>query len=243
MCSGVAHLDVFDLDTGHALQQPAWVFARMLFDDPKFVAETVSHEAGHQLGLLHDGTTEDTYYGGHGSWAPIMGAGFGRPIVQWSKGDYRSANNPQDDLAVMAANGIPLRPDEAGPDVARAGPGTVRRGFIADRLDVDVHALGSCGGEVEVRVLGRRPSPDLDVGLALLDATGTVVATADPPSYRVTEDLARGLAARVALRLPRGDYYLAVDGVGGPARSYDDYASVGGYRWRTTGCSPPAPAG
>ena len=87
VCSGSAWYDVFDLATDHDFYQPAFVFPRMVGDDEKNLAEVISHEVGHNFGLLHDGTATDGYYGGHRSWAPIMGAGFGRPIVQWSRGD------------------------------------------------------------------------------------------------------------------------------------------------------------
>ena len=29
-----------------------------------------------------------TYYKGHGGWAPIMGVGYYKAVVQWSKGEY-----------------------------------------------------------------------------------------------------------------------------------------------------------
>ena len=115
MCSGSAWYDVFDLATDHDFYQLAFVFPRMVGDDVKNLAEVSSHEVGHNFGLLHDGTATDGYCGGHRSWAPIMGAGFGRPIVQWSLGDCAGANNQQDDLAIIAANGASLRPDEDAP--------------------------------------------------------------------------------------------------------------------------------
>ena len=36
--------------------QPAWVFPQALGNDPKNIAEAAAHEAGHNLGLDHDGT-------------------------------------------------------------------------------------------------------------------------------------------------------------------------------------------
>ncbi|MFC4785338.1 hypothetical protein ACT8ZV_12745 [Nocardioides sp. MAHUQ-72] len=66
-----------------------------------FDGATVSYEVGHNFGLLHDGNAHDYYASGHGSWAPIMGAGFDRPVTQWSHGDHAGANNQQDDLAVI----------------------------------------------------------------------------------------------------------------------------------------------
>ena len=58
------------------------------------------------------------YYAGPGTgatgWAPIMGVGYYQPLVQWSKGEYATATNVQDDYAVMATNGLPLRADDHG---------------------------------------------------------------------------------------------------------------------------------
>jgi hypothetical protein len=54
----------------------------------KFMAEAGAHEAGHTVGLFHDGTQTGglQYFGGHGtgatSWAPIMGVGYSKDIVQ-----------------------------------------------------------------------------------------------------------------------------------------------------------------
>ena len=63
----------------------------------KYVAEAASHEAGHNMGLSHDGTSTAAYYGGQGSgatgWAPIMGVGYYKNLSQWSKGEYALANN------------------------------------------------------------------------------------------------------------------------------------------------------
>ena len=66
---GIALLDVFD----SSLDRPAFVFSSGA--SAKTIAEAVSHEAGHTLGLSHDTDTirGQDYYDGHGSWAPIMG--------------------------------------------------------------------------------------------------------------------------------------------------------------------------
>ena len=104
-CGGVAYLGVFD-DTGD-FYKPALVFYDALGPgNEKYIAEAISHEAGHNMGLGHDGDATTGYYQGHGSgatgWAPIMGVGYYRDLVQWSKGQYPGANNVQDDYVVMA---------------------------------------------------------------------------------------------------------------------------------------------
>ncbi len=87
----------------------------------KYVAEAISHEAGHNMGLLHDGTSSTGYYTGQGSgatgWAPIMGVGYYSRWSQWSKGEYAGANNVQDDYVVMQGNGLPIRLDDHGDSI------------------------------------------------------------------------------------------------------------------------------
>lgn len=68
----------------------------------KAVAEAASHEAGHNFGLSHDGhSSEEYYYPTEGLWGPIMGAGYGVPVTQWSNGDYNGATEDEDDLSVI----------------------------------------------------------------------------------------------------------------------------------------------
>lgn len=71
----------------------------------KNAGEVAAHELGHTFGLLHDGkagAAATTYYTGQGSWAPVMGTAYSKPVVQWSKGEYKDANNMQDDLNIIA---------------------------------------------------------------------------------------------------------------------------------------------
>ncbi|MDA3038260.1 MAG: hypothetical protein O3C27_01810, partial [Actinomycetota bacterium] len=59
-CGGIAYVGVFD-NIG-SYYQPAFVFTT----GTKAAAEAASHEAGHNLGLGHDGTSSASYYTGHG---------------------------------------------------------------------------------------------------------------------------------------------------------------------------------
>ena len=71
----------------------------------KNVAEVVSHEIGHNFGVMHDGFKEDEYYRGRGGvWAPIMRSAYPQPITQWSNGEYAHATNHEDDLALITDN-------------------------------------------------------------------------------------------------------------------------------------------
>ncbi|MFM8364805.1 MAG: M12 family metallo-peptidase, partial [Verrucomicrobiota bacterium] len=92
---GVAYLGVFGQSNYHTLYSPAFAYHNRVGNTAANIAEVISHEVGHNFGLNHDGGSGGEYYTGHGtgesSWAPIMGAGYGRNFTQWSKGDYAGA--------------------------------------------------------------------------------------------------------------------------------------------------------
>ena len=90
---------------------PAWVFTL----SAKSVAEAISHEVGHTLGLSHDGTRSTSYYSGHGgtlssptSWAPIMGMSYYKSLTHWSKGEYANSNNTEDEMVLGLLIGLRL---------------------------------------------------------------------------------------------------------------------------------------
>jgi hypothetical protein len=54
-------------------ENPAFIWPALLGPfKVKYVADAASHEAGHTLGLLHDGNSKTAYFAGQGNWAPIM---------------------------------------------------------------------------------------------------------------------------------------------------------------------------
>jgi hypothetical protein len=250
-CGGIAYIGVFDLPGtgvfGHAYYQPAWVFGHQLAsNDTKDIAEAVSHEVGHNFGLSHDSTSVLTYYGGHNMWAPIMGVGYQRPVVQWSRGEYADAQNPEDDLGIIAGGGAPVIADDAGGTLLTASTNTSGTKLITAPDDQDVYVLGSCSGPMTIAAAPpapATPSPNLDVQLDLLDSAGSVVASANPPSAYVSRDVASGLSATLSTTVAAGSYYLRVDGVGtgDPTTGYSDYDSLGAYSLAiTASCSPGA---
>ncbi|MGH3348464.1 MAG: hypothetical protein ACRDO4_15900 [Nocardioides sp.] len=240
-CGGVAFVDVFDL-VGSSYYHPAWVFPQLLSDVDKYIAEAASHEAGHNLGLFHDGTSSVGYYTGHHNWAPIMGVGYYEPLVQWSSGEYGDANNTQDDIAVMQGNGLPLRADDHGSSFGAAtAMGTARKaaGVIETRSDVDVLSFRrTCRGRTTIKVKPFENSPNLDIRLRLHTAGQVPLTSSNPPSGEASFDVATGLNATVSRRLAARTYYLTVDGVGrlGPAAGYSDYGSLGKYSVRISRC-------
>lgn len=238
-CGGVAYIGVFDLAGSSGRYQPALVFPHLLGDDAKNIAEAASHEAGHTLGLAHDGVTGGPgYYEGHDPWAPIMGVGYSQPVSQWSQGEYSRADNDEDDLAVMVAHGLPYRADDHGdtrPGATALAAGATATGVISTRADLDLFAT-TCGGVLGATVDPAPTGPDLDVRLRILSSTGTALATAAPTTTRVGRDQADGLGATASAAVDGAAAYLEVSGVGqGTATSgYSDYGSLGAYTLRTT---------
>jgi hypothetical protein len=235
-CGGVAYVGTFDgVSSTPNYMQPAWIFPQGLGPNyDKFMAEAATHEVGHTLGLAHDGTSTQGYYAGQGSWAPIMGVGYGEPITQWSRGEYAEANNSEDDYAVMRSHGLPSRADEAGSTPATAAPllGRSVSGFVTDPGDKDVYAVDrTCRTPFTASARPAPTSPDLDIKLTVLDESGDVVATDDPASGG-SGDVATGLSAGTGSTSGRGTFFLEVDGVGHGhpmTTGYTDYGSVGRY--------------
>jgi hypothetical protein len=250
-CGGVAYLGVFDdtVDT----YKPALVFYDKLGPgNEKYIAEAISHEAGHNMGLSHDGTATVGYYQGQGSgatgWAPIMGVGYYQSLVQWSKGEYSGANNTQDDYAVMQSNGLPLRADDHGgtPGTATALTASSSGGLtslaavgIIERPgDIDMFSFAAGAGSASFTVSPAARSANLDALVTLTNSAGTVLATVNP---------ADALNASFSVTLPAaGTYYLAVTGTGKGdplTTGYSNYGSLGQYAVAATvytpGSTPP----
>jgi hypothetical protein len=112
---GVAYVGVWGVDqTISPYFRPAFTFNGR--GSAQLAATTASHEAGHNMGLGHDGVSQsgngisgNTGYlssltGQDGTtWGATMGAAFGADVTQWSNGDYDFSTNAQDDLAILGA--------------------------------------------------------------------------------------------------------------------------------------------
>lgn len=247
-CGGVAYLGVF----GNSYYQPGLTFNRGDGSN----AMTISHEFGHNLNLSHDGTSTKGYYSGHGSgatsWGPIMGAPFGKSIVNWSMASYPDANNNQDDRAVITGY-LPLRQDDhtdallgdATPLVVTNGTNVVsttrvsdpgwssldNKGTIEDPNDYDLFFMSVGAGTIALNInaadadqFESNRGANIDIQARLLDATGSVLQTSNP-------DLATGASINYTVTSP-GTYYLEITGVGragGADAGYADYTSTGQY--------------
>lgn len=195
-------------------------------------ADVISHELGHTFGLNHDGRISPTeeYYTGHGSgetgWAPIMGIGYYRQLAQWSRGEYASANNQQDDIAIIASDlNLPRTTDDHGNSSAQATAVTGDRadGVITTPTDNDFFSITLDAGEHSIFA---NPSAhgNIDLELQVQGAAGAVLATDNP-----LEQLSA--TARFTLTSPQ-TVVLRVAARGKPevlGTGYSSYGSLGSY--------------
>ncbi len=215
---------------------PCWVFN----SGTKSAAEAASHEVGHTLNLRHDGKTDGTeYYNGHGSgatgWAPIMGSGYTRNVVQWSKGEYANANNQQNDLNVITTsnNDVSYRVDDTGATLATSRylelypDYTVSiEGVIERTGDTDAFQFTTSGGVVSLQAIPCRGNTwaNLAIKATLCNSNDVVLATDNPQDV---------LSASLTTTLAAGTYTFRVTGAGrnDPVTDgFSDYASLGYYK-------------
>ncbi|MEX2216674.1 MAG: Calx-beta domain-containing protein [Phycisphaeraceae bacterium] len=228
---GVAYLNSFN----SSVDTPVFVFEDQLGNGhEKYTAEAASHEAGHALGLSHDGAAGTGYYQGHGSgvtgWAPLMGVGYYQNLSQWSKGQYSGANQKQDDLAIITTNnGFGYRADDYGNTMSTAGALLVSgssvsaSGIIERNTDSDFFSFAVNSGTASLSVAPVIRGANLDVKAELLNASGVVIASSNPADL---------LSASISMSLSAGTYYLKISGAGKGdplTTGYTNYGSLGQY--------------
>lgn len=234
---GTAYVDSYT----SSIPNVAYVFSvNRSAGNPRSVAETVSHEAGHAYGLRHQslydasGTQLEEYNPGvQDDWAPLMGQGASNTIETsiWYNGpNIYGPTSYQDDLALLtrSQNQFGYRSDEVGDTISTAEPLSfdgqywTASGIIETNSDVDVFSFSTNGGKHVFEVGADNIAPNLDAVIELRDSSGSIVATDNPTDSR---------SARIVSDLTAGDYFLFVTKAA-------DYGFIGSYSVRGFEGSP-----
>jgi PKD repeat protein len=249
---GVAYVNVWGRSNFASYYSPALVYYNNLASYAPYIAEAASHEMGHNLGLAHDGTSTQGYYGGHGSgfvsWGPIMGVGYYTNVTQWSKGEYTDASSSQDDISVIS-NKLTTRADDHGNDIFTPtellvdAQGAINvtspesdpfnqfpenKGIIESRNDIDFFAFDAGTGPLQITVT---PAWDSFYRSSRRGANLDVQATLYNWDGQIiaSSDPLDETDAQINASITSGQYLLAVTGVGNSISPYSDYGSLGQY--------------
>ncbi len=223
---------------------PCFVFSSPFgTDQPKGVAEVVSHETGHTLGLQHQASYDNNcilitnYHPGTGSgetsWAPIMGNSRTRNLSLWNFGPTQSScYSKQDNLYfIITLNGFGYRDDDHSNELTSATTVALEvqqfnvTGIISTIFDNDIFRFDftETGNLVlnasPFSVNGGNEGANLDMKLSLLDDSGILLRIYDPDSV---------LHVQVDTILQPGIYYISADGTGN-LNTNNDYGSLGSY--------------
>lgn len=214
------------------------------FDYGYGIGMTGAHEVGHQMGMNHDrGGTGGEYFEGIAAyqWGPIMGnywmgGSWANQLFTWSKGEYTTASNFEDDLNIMnAGEQVPYMADDIptsraivfGANGAIAASSNF--GQIERNTDTDTFTFTTSG----VSTLTLRIDPTeylrmLDVDATIYNAAGAAVAHSNLAVHRS--------AQFTNLSLPAGSYRLVIRGgaEGTPANGFSSYSSLGHYAMQGT---------
>ena len=246
---GVAYLGGFGDERGY--YSTGWTF-NLSADS---MGMTHSHEAGHQMGLNHDGTSSLGYYGGHGNWGPIMGAPFGKPFVQWSKGEYPRANNQREDDLAIIANVLGASADDAGNTTNTATPLSLpviaKKGYLSpDGLtpDTDVYSFTlPSSSEVSLEIIpllgheAESSSSNLAMNASLKDSSNSDIASMTSSDNLPLNPKTNKLSYNGTLGA--GTYYVNVTGVSPDqnwSTGFGEYGNEGIYRLNIEATGGPA---
>jgi hypothetical protein len=218
---------------------PGFVFSDKLLNNTKYVAECITHESGHTVGLSHQSRYDancsltEQYNIGTGSgeigWAPVMGNSYYRNMTGWNDGPtpYGCANT-QDNLTIItSSNGFTYRADDYSdvPDASAFSLGSFsfsENAVISTNADKDAFKYTLVrNAPVHVDVtpfsVGANSGANLDVALNLYNGN-TLIRTFNPQS---------SLNVAFDTSLNAGTYYFVVSGAGN--ENISNYGSLGSY--------------
>jgi hypothetical protein len=214
------------------------------FDYGYGIGMTGAHEVGHQMGMNHDrGGSGGEYFEGIPAyqWGPIMGnywmgSSWANQLFTWSRGEYTTASNFEDDLRIMNTDEqVPYMADDNATSKAlvfgaNGAIGAASNfGQIERTGDTDTFTFSTSG----VSTLNLRIDPleylrMLDVAATIYNEAGTAVASSNMAVHRS--------AQFTNLSLPAGNYRLVIRGgaEGTPANGFSNYSSLGYYGMQGT---------
>src|SRR5262249_14471119 len=154
--------------------------------------------------------------------APIMGDSYSAARSLWWYGTSTSASTYQDDMSIIArsTNRFGYRADDYGNSITAASALSVVNnqfsvnGVITTTSDVDYFSFSTTGGSASFSLTVPSSVADLDGRLELRNASGTIIASADPSGT---------LNASLTATLTAGTYYVVV-------ASHGSYGDVGTYQ-------------
>ncbi len=196
-------------------EQPNLSFVFVNGANEAYMADIISHEAGHSFGLGHqesfraDGTLADAYADGDSTSTPIMGGGGGRAV--WWRGDSGALGMIQDDADVIASatNRFGYRADDHGntsfmptsllwddASSAWSGSGVIETLSDRDWFGFTIASTGDTIVTVKPAALG----PNLNARVELRNAAGALLASYDSAD----------LGESFSMNLPAGSYRVGV---------------------------------
>ncbi|MFZ6747889.1 pre-peptidase C-terminal domain-containing protein [Undibacterium sp. Ren11W] len=229
---------------------PLWAFgttsAGTLYRNPSSgfdygygIGMTAAHEVGHQMGMNHDhGGTGGEYFEGIAAyqWGPIMGnywmgSSWPHSMWTWSKGEYNTATNFEDDLKNMnISDKVPYMVDDnpSGKALLVSATGAINPlqnfGQIETTGDSDAYTFSVASGAVlNLRIDPIEYFGMLDVDASVVNAAGTVLARSNLSVDRS--------ASFSNLALAAGNYSVVIKGgsEGTPKNGFSNYSSLGYY--------------
>jgi hypothetical protein len=208
------------------------------------IGMTGAHEVGHQMGMNHDrGGSGGEYFEGIAAfqWAPIMGnywmgGSWPNQLFTWSKGEYSTASNFEDDLKIMNIDEqVPYMADDnvTSKALVLGAGGAIDAGSNFGQIertgDTDTFTFTTSGmATLNLRIDPLEYLRMLDVEATIYNAANAAVAHSN---------LAVNRSAQFTnLSLPAGSYRLVVRGgaEGTPANGFSNYASLGFYGMKGT---------
>ena len=222
---------------------PAFAFSDRLLNSPKKVAECISHETGHTVGLSHQSkynvidcnTPIEPYNTGFGAgetgWAPIMGNSLSRNFSNWNDGPTPyGCTITQDNLTTITTqNGFGYRNDDydetlGGSTVAFGINSFNVNGIITTNTDKDAFKLTINSysnfhiAATPFSVGAASSGADLDIVLELYSSPTSLIRTYNPMAT---------LSATIDTILNAGTYFVKI--MGGGNSNIGSYGSLGSY--------------